>query len=122
MLVAAFHAGVTGVDWLMLDDFLQADTVCVQIVGIMSESFRLLSGTAQGRAFSGHIFSGPMSWLRDDVFDALSGGTSAVMPCHVRRARVGRTDLTATRKHGQNAHVKWSLAMGDSKCQQRRSQ
>ena len=57
MLVASFNAGVTGIEWLLLDDFMRMDTQRVQLVGFFSASFVLGVGTAQGRRFSVGVFN-----------------------------------------------------------------
>ncbi|CAE8673199.1 unnamed protein product, partial [Polarella glacialis] len=65
ILLAAYIAGVVGVEWRLLDDCLVMDTVAVQLAGLVSGAFRLTSGTAQRRKLSLHIFSAAFTFLQD---------------------------------------------------------
>ena len=57
MLLACSGAGVSCVDWLILDDVLRMERQCLQLHGLLSFVFVLGVGTAQGRSFSVHAFN-----------------------------------------------------------------
>jgi len=85
MLIAAFAAGVTGADWLILDDTFTQDRLCVALHGSLGAVFRLGAGTAQGRRFSAHVFNGQLRWLADEVLCVLPGGCASLVPPPYRR-------------------------------------
>ena len=69
-----------------MDDILAQDTQCVSVYGVTSETFKLRSGTAQGRRFSIHVTKGLLRWLYDEVLDALPTPPATVLPPFARRA------------------------------------
>ena len=76
----AHAAGIVGEDWLLIDDFLDADTQYLQVNSLCSEPFSLGCGTAQGRRFSVHLFNGLLAWLRMEVDKVMPGGIRATLP------------------------------------------
>ena len=77
MLVNLYAAGVRGRDWLVMDDIVQQDRQTLELHGLLSETFILGCGTAQGRRFSVPLFNGLMRTLRDHLADAVPGGVAA---------------------------------------------
>ena len=67
MLLNLHAAGVSGEDWLLMDDILSQDIQRVTVHGITSSTFKLRCGTAQGRRFSVHVYNGLLRWLYDEV-------------------------------------------------------
>ncbi len=132
MLCAAFVAGITGVDWLLLCDFLMHDQVRVQIAGVLSAAFSLQAGTGQGRPFSGAIFCGQVSLLRDEIAKSLRGGTCALIPQRVRAALHAASSMVLPKdprvEHDyerltgqlraalQTVGVTWEQALGNQEC------
>ncbi|CAK0833195.1 unnamed protein product [Prorocentrum cordatum] len=86
MLCGAFHAGVRGADWLMLDDILAQDHQAVGLHNLLSPVFALGCGTAQGRRFSVHICNAQLKALPDEIAAAVPGGCATVVPPLARRA------------------------------------
>ena len=74
------EAGITGIDWLLLDDIMDQDSQCVAMRSLLSRVFRLGCGTAQGRRFTVHVFSGLLRWLFEEVHVSLPHGTKAWFP------------------------------------------
>ena len=85
MKLVAFLAGVTGLDWLLLDDFLDVDSPCVALHGLLSAAFTLACGTAQGRRFSVGVFNGLLRWLADLAHEVEPQGCVACPPPFRRR-------------------------------------
>ena len=77
MRVAAFLAGIAGPAWYVIDDLLASDHARVHLNGLVSHSFHLQEGTAQGRKISILLFNGPMRFLHDAVATAHDGVTTA---------------------------------------------
>ena len=86
MLFNCFAAGVSTLDWLVIDDVLSMDSQCLQLHGWLSAIFTLGNGLAQGRRFSVHLFNGLLRWLPDEIEYALLGGCRTILPKHSRRA------------------------------------
>ena len=85
MLIAAFAAGITGADWLILDDTFTQDRLCVVLHGCLGGVFLLGAGTAQGRRFSARVFNGQLRWLADEVENVLPRGCASLIPPPYRR-------------------------------------
>ena len=80
MLFTAYQAGVTRVDWLLLDDIMAMDSQHVELNNLASDHFFLGCGVAQGRRFSIPVFNGMMRWLADEIEIVSPGGTRAWLP------------------------------------------
>ena len=79
MLIAAYAAGVSGADWLILDDTFTQDRLRVALHGRLGAVFLLGAGTAQGRRFSARAFNGQLRWLADEVHCVLPRGCAALV-------------------------------------------
>ena len=80
MLVYAFKAGVCGEDWLLLDDILSLDCQRISLMGLMSPTFVLGCGTAQGRRFSVQVFNSLLRWLKEEVEKVQPCGCDSWLP------------------------------------------
>ena len=86
MLVHAYAAGVLSLDWLLLDDIMDMDHQRVALHGLISQTFSLLRGTAQGRRFSIPLFNAMLRELADGVRRVASPSCSAWLPSFAVRA------------------------------------
>ena len=80
MWAGCHAAGITGRDWLLIDDILRSDRQVLELHGILTAVFTLARGTAQGRKFSLHVFNGLLRSLADELEAAFPSGTNAILP------------------------------------------
>ena len=73
MLAGLFDAGVTGSQWMLVDDQLRNDTCAIPYGQAVTGTFKLDEGTAQGRKISVDLFNCVMKKLRDYICRASSG-------------------------------------------------
>ena len=85
MLLCAYWAGITGIEWLLLDDFLRSDRQRVALHGFCSDTFRLGRGTAQGRRFSVLVFNGMLRLLVGELDAAGLSSCSTWLPPFARK-------------------------------------
>ena len=86
MLYACYRAGVTGRDWLLIDDLMHMDQQVVELHGLLSPIFMLGCGTAQGRSSSLPVFNSLLRSFADELAKAVPGGTCALLPPFAREA------------------------------------
>ena len=80
MLVNTFLAGVSGRGWLWIDDVIREDKQVLELHGLLSLTFVLACGTAQGRRFSVPLFNALLRNLKDLLLQAAPGGARAALP------------------------------------------
>jgi hypothetical protein len=84
-LLACYFAGVVGVEWQLLDDFIFHERQFVQLAGVASAFFHLTAGAAQGRRFSVHAFNALLRWLWV-ACDAVGLSARALLPPFAKEA------------------------------------
>ena len=101
MKVNAWLAGISGTDWLLIDDVLDMDTQYLELAGLASDTFALACGTAQGRRFSVHLFNGLLRGLPDEIEKVIPGGTKCVLPAFAADALIRADEIRPATSVGE---------------------
>ena len=94
--LGAFLAGVCGRSWMLLDDILSQDAVCIALMGLVSAFHSPEAGVGQGRRRSLSDFNLAARPLHDLVTSAGPGAAmpSSALPSRLLRAASQRTPPT----------------------------
>ena len=88
MLLAAFHAGVVGTEWLLLWDFLHMDSAVLSLGGVVSDAMSFRAGLPQGKRFAVHIFTAFMKLLQQ-ILSSVCQPSNSVLPSFAADAIAG---------------------------------
>ncbi|CAE7834833.1 unnamed protein product [Symbiodinium sp. CCMP2592] len=88
LLAASYCAGVVGVEWNLLWDFIHMDSATVSLSGLISDAVKFRAGIPQGKRFAVHVFTALMNLLRE-VLTSFCVPAMTILPPYAAEAVSG---------------------------------